>query len=311
MGFRRVCWVAAIAILLAVACKREESGEPLYPGPPPTGTMPGASPPPPAPAPVPQAPGPTTGQPPPTASPPAPTAAQPPPPIGGLPCATDNDLQCPFGRCLGGRCGGCRTDADCKAGAGCFTTPMGPSCMPRGQATAPPTPPPATAPPPTTAPPPATTPPPPAGDPHAAARKRCVDRINQYRATRGAAALSPRTDRVSCANSAAASDAASNKPHGAFGQCQESAQNECPGWQGSLDQVVDSCAKAMFDEGPGEGARPRPLPQHDGPGLPKCGLRHSRDSGRAQLDRAQLLPLNPLRARRPAFALGYRGDERF
>ena len=80
-----------------------------------------------------------------------------------------------------------------------------------------------------------------------------MDRINQYRATRGAAALSPRTDRVNCANTAAASDAASNKPHGAFGQCQESAQNECPGWQGSLDQVVDSCAKAMFDEGPGEG----------------------------------------------------------
>lgn len=31
------------------------------------------------------------------------------------------------------------------------------------------------------------------------------------------------------------------------------AQNECPGWPGSPDQVVDSCLDMMFREGPGEG----------------------------------------------------------
>jgi hypothetical protein len=47
-----------------------------------------------------------------------------------------------------------------------------------------------------------------------------------------------------------------SSPHGSFGKCGELAQNECPGWKGSPDSIVDSCLKAMFDEGPGNG------PQH-------------------------------------------------
>ncbi|MEZ4226731.1 MAG: CAP domain-containing protein [Polyangiaceae bacterium] len=172
-----------------------------------------------------------------------------------MPCATDNDMQCPFGRCVGGRCGGCRSNEDCKPGSGCYSTPLGPSCMPTGQP-GPSTPPVATTPPATTSPP-ATTPPPttppPASATYAQERAQCVNGINQYRASKGLPALSPRSDFESCADGSAASDSASQTPHGAFGKCQEAAQNECPGWQGTLGQVIDGCTKAMFAEGPGDG----------------------------------------------------------
>jgi hypothetical protein len=42
--------------------------------------------------------------------------------------------------------------------------------------------------------------------------------------------------------------------HGAFGRCQESAQNECPAWSGALDTVIDQCLDMMFAEGPGSGS---------------------------------------------------------
>lgn len=61
-----------------------------------------------------------------TAAPPATQAA----PQGGVPCSTDNDPQCLFGKCLGGRCGACTTANDCKAGAACMQTPLGMACMP-------------------------------------------------------------------------------------------------------------------------------------------------------------------------------------
>lgn len=62
----------------------------------------------------------------PTAAPPATQAA----PAGGVPCQTDNDPQCLFGKCLSGRCGACATAADCKPGAACMQTPLGMACMP-------------------------------------------------------------------------------------------------------------------------------------------------------------------------------------
>ncbi|HMR10935.1 MAG TPA: hypothetical protein PKA88_34390, partial [Polyangiaceae bacterium] len=131
MVFRRVTWVAAIAAIVAVACKREDTPPARAPNP---YGVPGqqgqAGPPAPGPEPQPQ-PYPSQGAPPPvaTAPPATPPPATGPQPLGGIPCASDNDFQCPFARCVGGRCGGCRTDADCKAGAGCFSTPVGPSCM--------------------------------------------------------------------------------------------------------------------------------------------------------------------------------------
>ena len=51
----------------------------------------------------------------------------------------------------------------------------------------------------------------------------------------------------------AASDGRTRRAHGAFGQCGENAQNECPAWSGSLESVIDRCWAMMFAEGPGPG----------------------------------------------------------
>ena len=66
---------------------------------------------------------------------PASTYSQPaaqPPPAGGVPCQTDMDPQCPFGRCINGKCGSCSTADHCKAGAACMQTPVGMACVPAG-----------------------------------------------------------------------------------------------------------------------------------------------------------------------------------
>ena len=64
-----------------------------------------------------------------------PGGAQPatqPPPAGGVPCQTDMDPQCPFGRCINGKCGSCATADHCKPGAACMQTPVGMACVPAG-----------------------------------------------------------------------------------------------------------------------------------------------------------------------------------
>jgi hypothetical protein len=58
---------------------------------------------------------------------------------------------------------------------------------------------------------------------------------------------------LTCADNQGRLDQAAKTPHSAFGQCSESAQNECPAFKGTPDAVVDRCLKMMFDEGPGEG----------------------------------------------------------
>jgi len=55
-----------------------------------------------------------------------------PPPAGGVPCQTDVDPQCPFGHCIGGKCGSCTTQEHCKPGASCMQTPLGMTCVPAG-----------------------------------------------------------------------------------------------------------------------------------------------------------------------------------
>jgi hypothetical protein len=79
---------------------------------------------------------PTTGYPNqyPTATATAPATATAATPAGGVPCSTDNDPQCMFGHCIGGRCGACATVNDCKSGAACMQTPLGMACMPGGTA---------------------------------------------------------------------------------------------------------------------------------------------------------------------------------
>jgi len=110
-----------------------------------------------------------------------------------------------------------------------------------------------TQPPATPAPTPTPTPP---TDAFAAARARCLQKTNAFRATQNVTPLTARVDRESCGDGQAQADATSNAPHGSFGKCKELAQNECPGWKGSPESIVDTCLKAMFDEGPGQG------PQH-------------------------------------------------
>jgi hypothetical protein len=90
---------------------------------------------------------------------------------------------------------------------------------------------------------------------HEPARRRLHPERGHGRAATG---HRPHADRSApdeaCADSQAQSDAAKNTAHGSFGKCSETAQNECPGWKGGVDTVLDSCLAAMFAEGPGAGA---------------------------------------------------------
>ena len=169
----------------------------------------------------------------------------------GLPCASDQDLQCPFAHCAANRCGGCTNDSACKPGSRCFPTFLGYACFPAGTAA----PPQAGAPPPQANTPPLSTPAPAApgnaADPLDAARARCVLVTNEYRARVARSPLIRRSDREACGDTQAQSDGATNAAHGAFGRCQESAQNECPNWPGPIEQTVDKCLEQMFAEGPG------------------------------------------------------------
>lgn len=79
----------------------------------------------------------------------------------------------------------------------------------------------------------------------------CVDRINELRATIDLPPLDRWADAEPCADDQAKSDSETGVFHGAFGQCDEYAQNECPGWP-SYDDVIEGCLQMMWDEGPGE-----------------------------------------------------------
>jgi hypothetical protein len=179
---------------------------------------------------------------------PGPATAPAMPPGFGFFCATDNDAQCPFGRCVGGRCGGCTTVTDCKANTQCLPTLVGQLCLPGSAppAPAPPTPTPA----PTLTPAPS---PSPALTPLEAARQLCVQRTNEYRARVGVAPVARRPDAEPCGDAQARADGVSRTAHGSFGQCRERAQNECPGWPGTPTDVIDKCLAMMFAEGPGSG----------------------------------------------------------
>lgn len=90
------------------------------------------------------------------------------------------------------------------------------------------------------------------GDPLDAARQLCVDTINMYRATLGLPPYARWTDAEGCSDAEALADGQSDTPHGAFGMCNEFAQNECPGWPGPPDQSLPGCLADMWAEGPGE-----------------------------------------------------------
>ena len=89
-------------------------------------------------------------------------------------------------------------------------------------------------------------------NPHDDAAQHCVDVINMYRATIGVAPLQRWIDAEVCSNEEAESDSMTGQAHGAFGSCDEFAQNECPGWPGPPEPMLDGCLELMWAEGPGE-----------------------------------------------------------
>jgi hypothetical protein len=91
------------------------------------------------------------------------------------------------------------------------------------------------------------------GAPSSDAAQACVDRINEYRSSLGLPAYARWSREESCADDQAASDSQSGAAHGAFTQCGEWAQNECPGWPGPAAGMILDCLEAMWGEGPGGG----------------------------------------------------------
>lgn len=87
------------------------------------------------------------------------------------------------------------------------------------------------------------------GDPLDQARQACVDRINDFRATLGLPPYQRWVEQEACTDGQAQSDSQTGQAHGAFGDCGENAQNECPGWR-SIDQTISGCLQSMWDEGP-------------------------------------------------------------
>lgn len=84
------------------------------------------------------------------------------------------------------------------------------------------------------------------------ASESCATLINGYRESIKLPPYERWTEGESCASQEAQSDAASQIPHGAFGQCNEAAQNECPGWPGKPEDMITGCLQMMWDEGPGQ-----------------------------------------------------------
>lgn len=83
--------------------------------------------------------------------------------------------------------------------------------------------------------------------------EKCFKIINTYREQAGLGPLERWTKGEACANGEAKSDAESNKAHGAFPDCGELAQNECPGYPGSVSENLPECLADMWAEGRGGG----------------------------------------------------------
>lgn len=88
-------------------------------------------------------------------------------------------------------------------------------------------------------------------------RMECLNFTNEKRATEKLTPLLRHEAQELCADQQAANDQAHSDPHGGFQDCDELAQNTCPGWpidstDASSIQVVQKCLQSMWDEGPGE-----------------------------------------------------------
>lgn len=91
------------------------------------------------------------------------------------------------------------------------------------------------------------------------ARERCVNRVNELRASKGKGPIPRLASAEACADGQAKSDSESGKAHGAFNDCADQvknwsgiAQNECPNYK-SVEATLTGCIDAMWGEGPGGG----------------------------------------------------------
>lgn len=84
------------------------------------------------------------------------------------------------------------------------------------------------------------------------ASELCHKLINGYRESIALPPYERWTEGEDCASGQAKSDAATDSAHGAFGECMEAAQNECPGWPGKPEDMIGGCLQMMWDEGPGQ-----------------------------------------------------------
>lgn len=91
-----------------------------------------------------------------------------------------------------------------------------------------------------------------AGGASAGPSQLCVDTINEHRASLNLPPYQRWTASEPCADGQAQSDSQTGTAHGAFGQCGERAQNECPGWPAPADKMIVGCLQSMWDEGPGD-----------------------------------------------------------
>jgi hypothetical protein len=94
---------------------------------------------------------------------------------------------------------------------------------------------------------------------YAEARTRCVDRVNELRASKGKGPIPRLASAESCADGQAKSDSETGKAHGAFNACANQvknwhgiAQNECPNYK-SVEATLTGCIDMMWAEGPGGG----------------------------------------------------------
>ena len=83
------------------------------------------------------------------------------------------------------------------------------------------------------------------------AGQRCVDTVNQYRQSLRLPPLARWFIAENCTAAEARDSAVSGQPHGAFGRCGELAQNVCPAWSGTPEQMTGPCIQSMWNEGPG------------------------------------------------------------
>ncbi len=80
----------------------------------------------------------------------------------------------------------------------------------------------------------------------------CVDTINMHRASIGLPPYQRWQGAEACTSDQCMKDSQTGQAHGAFGQCGEFAQNECPGWPGPPESMIVDCLQMMWDEGPGQ-----------------------------------------------------------